>query len=362
MTTRPSPAQNVIVYRDNTYFAGWPFNGGFWQFDDGELVVGFVRGKCDYTSEGCTTHRTIDEVGGEHVFLRSTDGGLTWPASSMSKAYTRPDIDEQLAAYEPPANPVTFDPASPDFCLIAGFGVPNKERTNLAYVMISTDRARTWGHLSRLPHRQFKFVASRPTYLVRPDGRLLLIAMVNGEPTEGRSVHPFVFASPTGGSEWHYLAPVPMDPPSPSGIMGFPLQLADGTILLSVRRQYDSYSAFTQVYASPDGGLTWSLRSRVNDWGAPGDLVLLPDGGLLCTYGYRIAPFGVRARISHDQGRTWGDEIILRDDGGSYDLGYPRSLVRPDGSIVTVYYFNGKDDAIQFGGGVRHIAATIWKP
>jgi len=362
MTTRPSSAQHVIVYRDETYFAGWPFNGGSWQFSDGEIVVGFVRGKCDYKSEGCVTHRTIDSIGGEHVFLRSNDGGLTWPLSSMSKAYTRPEFDQQLAEWTPQTNPPQIDPTSEDFCLIAGFGVPSKENPNYAFTLISTDRGRTWGNLSRLPHKYFKFVASRPTYYVRPDGRLMLVGMVNGDPSEGKSTQPFIFASPDGGHNWHYIAPVAMDPPSPSGIMGFPLQLPDGSLLLSVRRQYDSYSAFTQVYVSYDQGLTWSLRSRVNDWGAPGDLAILKDGSLLCTYGYRIAPFGIRARISTDQGRTWGEEIILRDDGGSYDLGYARSHVRADGSIVSIYYFNSKDDPIQFGGGVRHIAATIWKP
>ena len=63
----------------------------------------------------------------------------------------------------------------------------------------------------------------------------------------------------------------------------------------------------------------------MNDWGAPGDLVRMRDGRIVCVYGYRLPPFGVRARFSEDDGRTWGRELILRDDGGSWDLGYPRS-------------------------------------
>ena len=47
---------------------------------------------------------------------------------------------------------------------------------------------------------------------------------------------------------------------------------------------------------------------------------------------------------------------MLRDDAGSGDLGYPRTVQRSDGKIVTVYYFN--DDKY----AERYIAASIWDP
>ena len=72
--------------------------------------------------------------------------------------------------------------------------------------------------------------------------------------------------------------------------------------------------------------------------------------------GCRREPYGIRARISRDDGGTWEPEIVLRDDGPTGDLGYPRSVERPDGQVVTAYYFNGpKDDD-------RAIEATIWEP
>ena len=48
-------------------------------------------------------------------------------------------------------------------------------------------------------------------------------------------------------------------------------------------------------------------------WGCPPHLLALGDGRLLCTYGYRRAPFGVRACLSHDGGETWEDEIRLTE-------------------------------------------------
>ena len=53
---------------------------------------------------------------------------------------------------------------------------------------------------------------------------------------------------------------------------------------------------------------------------------------------------------------TWGDEIVLTDDAGSHDLGYPRSVQRADGAVVTVYYTTDRL------GGEGYLAATIWTP
>ncbi|MGB9718603.1 MAG: hypothetical protein ACPL4E_09215 [Thermoproteota archaeon] len=55
-----------------------------------------------------------------------------------------------------------------------------------------------------------------------------------------------------------------------------------------------------------------------------------------------------------------GREIVLRDDGGSPDLGYPRTVLLPDGRVLAVYYFNKAGDTVDCEGGVRHIAATIF--
>ena len=60
--------------------------------------------------------------------------------------------------------------------------------------------------------------------------------------------------------------------------------------------------------------------------------------------------------IGSGQGFSWDGEIILRDEAGNHDVGYPRAIERPDGNVVAVYYHNDLAD------GERYIAATIWKP
>ena len=71
----------------------------------------------------------------------------------------------------------------------------------------------------------------------------------------------------------------------------------------------------------------------------------------MLVYGYRHKPFGIRARVLDAEctNAATAKEIVLRDDGGNGDLGYPwATMVSPDRVLVT-YYFNKAD-------GMRHIA------
>ena len=78
-------------------------------------------------------------------------------------------------------------------------------------------------------------------------------------------------------------------------------------------------------------------------------------------YAWRQSPpYGIRGMISRDEGQTWSDEFIIRDDGASPDLGYPVALEREDGAILTVYYHN-VDEQPFLQGGPRHIAGTVFR-
>ncbi len=90
--------------------------------------------------------------------------------------------------------------------------------------------------------------------------------------------------------------------------------------------------------------------------GNPPCLILLRDGRICLTYGYRGVPSSIRARLSSDGGENWGSEITLRDHAPEKDVGYTRTVQRPDGKIVTVYFFH--DTRI----GERYIEAAIWDP
>ena len=113
-----------------------------------------------------------------------------------------------------------------------------------------------------------------------------------------------------------------------------------------------------ESFLSPDNGYSWYKLEEptINNNGNPPHMIRLKGGRIVLTYGHRDKPYGIRARISKDEGLTWGNEYILRNDGNSWDLGYTRTVQRSDGKLVTTYYFNVA------GAKERHIAATIWDP
>ncbi|MGN1075298.1 MAG: sialidase family protein, partial [Eubacteriales bacterium] len=71
--------------------------------------------------------------------------------------------------------------------------------------------------------------------------------------------------------------------------------------------------------------------------GSPPHLLVHSSGAVICTYGRREEPFGERAMISYDEGKTWTRDIELCP-GADFDLGYPATVELADGSLLTVYY------------------------
>jgi hypothetical protein len=144
----------------------------------------------------------------------------------------------------------------------------------------------------------------------------------------------------------------PTQPPTEPGRILTAVRCAERDEVTNVR------SCWIDLYASDDDGATWQQITRpvpdAGNGGNPPTLTILHDGRLAMTYGYRDAPFGMRAILSSDNGQSWSAPIHLSDGAGNHDLGYPRTVQRPDGTLVTVYYTN--DDP----QGERYIAATLW--
>lgn len=89
---------------------------------------------------------------------------------------------------------------------------------------------------------------------------------------------------------------------------------------------------------SDDGGKTWTTARSLGFHGSPPHLMRHSTGVLICSYGYRARPLGQRVALSHDEGRSWKHDYVLRADGLSADLGYPSTVELTDGDLLTVYY------------------------
>ncbi len=170
----------------------------------------------------------------------------------------------------------------------------------------------------------------------------------------GKEGRPAIVRTRDGGKTWTLVSTIGAEPAEDDyAIMPATARVAPGTLLTAIR-----HKGFLQLYRSANDGESWQAEGdRISTGrGNPASLIRLKDGRLVLTYGYRAEPYGIRARVSSDGGQTWQPEIVLRADGGNDDLGYPRSVQRADGKVVTMYYFNLDRTKERF------IGATIWQP
>jgi hypothetical protein len=110
-----------------------------------------------------------------------------------------------------------------------------------------------------------------------------------------------------------------------------------------------------ELFRSTDNGQTWSgphQVTEVREYNA--HLLRLKDGRLLLSYGNRVeGQRGVLAKLSPDEGRTWSSPIRLVRTGS--DNGYPSSVQRADGKIVTAYYAKSVENHDRY-----HMGVAIW--
>lgn len=113
-----------------------------------------------------------------------------------------------------------------------------------------------------------------------------------------------------------------------------------------------------EIFRSTDDGATWGEMQRVTERNEiNGQIARLRDGRLLLSYGSRVpGQFGVLAKFSADEGRTWGPPQRLADTLDA-DCGYPCSVQRADGKIVTAYYAKRVTNHERY-----HMGVAIWTP
>ena len=333
---------NIDIYQVEGRFGGWPANNGIWSWGD-EIVVGFNLGYYKKNTSG--GHDIDGDRPSVDRYARSTDGGRSWSIEVPSYL----ENGEERALQDPPGG---IDFANPDFAA----------RFKLDKFYYSLDRCTTWNGPYRMPSFGRKGLLARTDYIVEGPNRLTaFVAATKGDGDEGQ---PLCIRTLDGGTTWAlvgWIGPCPPVDRYGYSIMPSTVALEGGGYLSVIRRagEFDGTSRWwLEAFLSPDEGVSWYKLDAplIVNGGNPASMITLEDGRIALTYGWRNAPYGIRAMISEDRGQTWGRELVLRMDGASWDLGYPRTVQRADGKCVTVYYFHHADHP------ERSIACTIWDP
>lgn len=360
----PGPARkirDVIIYKDDTYYCSFP---SIVRRPDGELLVAFRRAP-DRRRLG-ETHVSHTDANSYLELVRSKDDGKTWSATP-ELIYANPlggsqdpcmvqlsDGSILCTSYGwmwlPPAEAKNFKNLgkSGDFAFTGG------------YILRSTDGGHDWDKPivpPALPQANVLDIFGKPVSAYNRgaicEGRNgeLYWVVANSDVSHQEHTATYLLISPDKGMTWNYSCPVAQDDRVAFNETSI-YETPKGDLVAFLRTE--NFNDHTAIARSTDGGKSFGPWQDAGFVGHPHYALRLPDKRVLLVYGYRHPPFGVRARILDAECANIGTapEIVLRDDGGSGDLGYPWAAMLTKHRALVVYYFNQSD------GGPRYIAGT----
>lgn len=355
-----------VVYRDPAFHAAFP---SIVRRPDGELLVAFRRAP-DWRLFGAKDYSHTD-ANSQLVLVRSRDDGATWSAqpelilahpyggsqdpcmvqlrdgtivcASYGWVQIRDDVFKKL-----PQPLAVHDGGQGRFVAMGG------------YVLRSTDGGHAWqGPLVPPPVPTEKYYNSfgqlmpalnRGAMCEGRDGRLYW-AVAAGSNGAGKPTAEHLMISTDRGLTWTYGAPIASDDKVTFNETSL-YETPRGDLIAFMRTE--KFEDQACLARSTDGGKTFGPWQGMGFQGHPLHAVRLPDERVLLVYGYRHKPYGIRARILNAEctDAATAREIVLREDGGGVDLGYPWAVVLNPTRALVVYYFN-RDD------GTRTIESTL---
>lgn len=355
--------EDILLYSDDAFYSAFP---SIICRQDGELLVAFRRApdRRRYFAKGCTHSDPNSYL----VLVRSRNVGKSW-STDPELVYAHPGGGSQdpcmvqlndgsllITSYawmvlpeegiKHASESVRKQPYGWAFTFLGG------------YLMRSCDGGLSWeGPIlpPQLPEESPQFPGisvpahNRGAMVQATGGHLYWISQCTPKRVKKRTELDLV-VSEDRGLTWRHGGKVAQDSRVSFNETSL-IETKNGDLVAFVRT--DNFNDHGVVVRSKDKGKTWESWEDTGIIGHPYHAVLLPDGRVYLVYGYRHEPYGIRARILDSECTDFsGEELVLRDDGGTSDLGYPWSCVTADGRILTVYYFNKED-------GTRHIAGTF---
>ncbi|MCY1719647.1 sialidase family protein [Prolixibacteraceae bacterium Z1-6] len=353
--------KDVVIYKDSSYYSSFP---SVIMRPEGELIVAFRRAP-DRRIFGAKGNRHVD-ANSYLVQVRSSNGE-NWTAN--------PELiyAHDFGGSQDPCLLQLKDGTL--LCTSYGWAPLNEEEKSTliqpyaetngfvflgGYLVRSIDGGKTWQGPIYPPHivpEQYNSALGEPLPAYNrgalcegENGRIYwVVAAHDSETSRKTSTHLLV--SDDKGLSWKHLSVVATDSEASFNETSI-YETPKGDLVAFLRTAgLDDQACIAR---STDGGKTFNQWEKMEFQGHPLNALRLPDNRVLLTYGYRHKPYGIRARILNAECTDFATapEIVLRDDGGSTDLGYTWPVLIDDNRVLVVYYFNHDK-------GIRYIAGTI---
>ena len=277
----------------------------------------------------------------------SRDGGVLWELRGVP------------APHEPGTNRMNLSAGLAGdgtfVVLVSGWGQRDgsfRDRIEPCWACLSRDEGSTWTHTDAVAVPQgHDFVIPFGDIECLADGTLASSVYCSQE-GEGRADSAYLVFSRDGGESWGEPVLIGADDYNETDI----LRLREDRWLAAARTAGDGH---LELFLSENEGRSWTCRGPLSLPGQhPAHLCRLADGRVLVVYGLRNPGlWGVGARLSQDEGRTWDAPRLLVDLGNPADCGYPSSVQIPDGTVVTAYYASRTPAHQRY-----HMGVVRWRP
>ncbi len=353
--------EDIVIYQNDLFYSAFP---SIVHRPNGELLVAFRRApERRQFGEANTSHTDPNSY---LVSVRSKDGGKNW-SKNPELIFAHP-----FGGSQDPCMVQLRDNSI--LCASYGWALlqPNaaaKLKASLehgtfcflgGYMVRSKDGGKSWQGPIIPPPCKDEFTLdpfgkpvpayNRGAMCEGKDGRLYWVIASNSSLSPRKSATHLMISSDKGDT-WKYSCPVAQDEKVTFNETSL-YQTPKGDLVAFMRTA--DFDDHTVIARSTDGGESFKPWEDAGFQGHPHFALRLPDKRVLLVYGYRHAPFGIRARLLDPEcnNAQSAEEIILRTDGGNFDIGYPWATMVSKDRVLVVYYFN-------VGNGTRHIAGTI---
>ena len=373
--------ENITVYKNPEFYSSFP---SVVKMVNGELLITFRQAgerSVIAAKEGYVTHHDPDTW---IATIRSKDNGESWEKETYQIVYN----DKKCAVNDPGLT------ALADGRLLLRFNVLDviksannskiRNRNIVSHrvehglicsikhniIITSENNGESWDKKPKIIKVDGYTETSSRDPIVELDDGTLILSVYAGAPS--RTDRVFLLRSFDNGNTWGNVSTIIQDKESSysqhDGINyneTAVIPLDENHLLAMARTDVTFHTEgesmvvggigeMTQV-ESFDAGFSWTKPKPTGIFGQPPHLLRIDGSRIVLTYGYRKLPYGIRAVVSYDNGKTWDidNPIIIRDDGLTWDIGYPSSVQIDENTVLTIYYFVDKN-------GTRFIESTKW--